>query len=366
NSTSWTTTANTADGSVHAIYELLEWHDIVKTHWAKSAWKVLMDGATTVDFMVRDGAVQRALRLFGPPVYATLLPLLVLALCTAMSGAAGVALAWATRTITGTPAFAAAALGALLAAVLFGLSVKLVHRIRITWLLRLVRFAHLQTAGAVPVLDQRLAAFAQRIAAVAAAKGDDAPDEILIVGHSVGANLAVGVIARVLALQDEQDAHSAEPRQRRPAIALLSLGHCMPLLSSLTDAVDFRRDLQRVADAPVDWLDITAPIDWAAFPQVDPVTSAGLQPVAAGWHPRLLSPRFHLLFSSAGYARLKRNRFLVHMQYLMASEYPGRYDYFAITAGSQSLRARFDQADDAAEASVAHTQLQPVAPQARE
>ncbi len=338
NSTAWTSTAPSADGSgVHSVYELLEWHDIVKTHWSRSAWKVLMDGAATVDFGLRDGAVQRMYRLFRPPIYATILPLLVLALCAALAIACGAALAWATNTSTGTPALLSAALGALVAAVLFGLSVKLVHRIQITWLLRLVRFAHLQAAGVVPELDQRLSAFAQRIAAVAAADGDNAPDEILIVGHSVGANLAVSALARVLELQDGR---AARPR---PTIALLSLGHCMPLLSSLSAAESFRQDLQRVASSSIDWLDITAPIDWAAFPQVDPVAAAGLPPAPPGWHPHLLSPRFHRLFSQAGYERLKRNRFQVHLQYLMASEYAGLYDYFAITAGPQTLCARFNQ-----------------------
>ena len=49
-------------------------------------------------------------------------------------------------------------------------------------------------------------------------------DEILVVGHSVGATLAVSVLARLL------DAAGAARSAARPPIALLSLGHCMPLL----------------------------------------------------------------------------------------------------------------------------------------
>ena len=37
----------------------------------------------------------------------------------------------------------------------------------------------------------------------------------------------------------------------------------------------------------------------------------------------------------------RRNRYQVHMQYLMAAERTGVYDYFAITAGAQRLRDRF-------------------------
>ncbi len=362
NSTAWTATTHTSDGSVRNIYELLEWHDIVARHWAKSAWKVLVDGAATVGFGLRDGAVQRMYRLFRPPVYAALFPLLVLATGAVVAAAAGLGLASAIHAATAMSVPASAAIGALLAALLFGVGCTLVQRIQITWLLRLVRFAHQQTTDAVPDLDRRLDEFAKRITAVASAEGEDSPDEILVVGHSVGANLAVSMLAKVFALQGADDALAQDNVRRAPAIALLSLGHCMPLLSSLSGAVGFRRDLQRVAASPVDWLDITAPIDWAAFPQVDPVTAAGLQPAATGWHPRLLSPRFHLLFSNAGYARLKRNRFRVHMQYLMASEYPGRYDYFAITTGPQTLRARFEKdgnaADSARHAASARSEAQ--------
>ena len=340
NSTAWTTNFTTHDASVHTTHELLEWHDIVTKHWSTSAWRVLMDGAATVEFWLREGAIQRMYRLFKPPVYATIFPLLVLALCASMAIASGAGLAWASSAMAGMPALLSAAIGALAAALLIELSVKLVHRIQITWLLRLVRFTQLQAMGVVPELDRRLSAFAQRIAAVASAEGDDAPDEILVIGHSVGANLAIGVLARVLDLQASDDARKHSP------ITLLSLGHCMPLLSSLGAAADFRRDMQRVAMSDINWLDITAPIDWAAFPQVDPVSAADLPCAPAGWHPRLLSPRFHRLFSETRYARLKHNRFQVHMQYLMASEYPGRYDYFAITAGSQTLRERFEQPDD--------------------
>ena len=102
-----------------------------------------------------------------------------------------------------------------------------------------------------------------------------------------------------------------------------------------------------MAQSSIPWLDVSAPIDWAAFPAVDPVAGAGLPPVpgvASGadpWHPQLVSPRFHQLFGPEAYARLKANRFQVHLQYLMAAERPGPYDYFGITAGAQTLQQRF-------------------------
>jgi hypothetical protein len=59
--------------------------------------------------------------------------------------------------------------------------------------------------------------------------------------------------------------------------------------------------------------------------------------------PKVLSPRFAELFTPATYALRRRREqlFDMHFQYIRASELPGRYDYYAITAGSKPLTARF-------------------------
>lgn len=334
-STAWTSECRSAGTTVHATHEVLEWHDIVQAHWARSAWRVVSAGAAAVWSGWRDGTVRRLFALARPPVVATLLPLLalVLAMVAALAGGAGVA--WVARTGLGATALVAAASAVSTAALLAWLGVVAVHRWRLTWLLRLMHFTDLQAQRRVAGLDERLAAFADRVAAVVDGDGGAPPDEVLIVGHSVGANLAIGMLAGLL----DRLGDPAAPG--RPPIALLSLGHCLPLIAMRPAAHHFRADLQRVAGSSFDWLDITAPIDWAAFPLVDPVAAAGLPAPPSGWHPCLQSPRFHRLFSADAYARLKRNRFQVHMQYLKASERPGLYDYFAITAGPQRLRDRF-------------------------
>jgi hypothetical protein len=57
----------------------------------------------------------------------------------------------------------------------------------------------------------------------------------------------------------------------------------------------------------------------------------------------MASPRFHTLFDPATYAVLKKNKRRMHMQYLMAAQLPGGYDYFSLTAGSLDLRQRVFQ-----------------------
>jgi hypothetical protein len=337
--------ADPAGDAVQTDYEMLCWDDIVRNHWADSAWRVWVDGLKTVLFGLRDGAVQRMYRLYRPPVYATLFPLVALLLSALLATALGLVLGWVLARHAAWPVAAAWGSGAAAALALTLLAAQAVHRIHFTWLLRLVRFTHLQCTGRVPELEARLDAFAERIhAALQPADGEPAPDEVLVVGHSVGATLAIGVLARLLDRQAAAAAAAgpgAAPGPRLPV--LLSLGHCLPLMTSLSPASRERQDLARVAASPIAWLDVSAPIDWAAFPAVDPVAGAGLPAEPPGWHPLLVSPRFHQLFGPEAYARLKRNRFQVHLQYLMAAERPGRYDYFAVTAGPQTLRERFER-----------------------
>ena len=49
------------------------------------------------------------------------------------------------------------------------------------------------------------------------------------------------------------------------------------------------------------------------------------------------------MFHAAAYRRLKRDKFNLHFQYLMAGERVTDYDYFAITAGSRYLAQRYTQ-----------------------
>ena len=162
-------------------------------------------------------------------------------------------------------------------------------------------------------------------------------------GHSSGAMLAASMMARAL----QRD--PALPT-RRPAIALLTLGHCIPLLSCQPEAAAFRAELTSLRyRGPLPWVDFTAPADGCCSALTDPtalhVSAAQLAADAAGGvagGPKLLSPRFNKLFSPGRYADVRRDKYRCHFQYLMATELPGDYDYFAITAGPEFLAQRFD------------------------
>ena len=49
------------------------------------------------------------------------------------------------------------------------------------------------------------------------------------------------------------------------------------------------------------------------------------------------SPRFHTLFGRERYQQLRRDKRRMHLQYLLAGELPGGYDFFRLTAGVECL-----------------------------
>ena len=76
------------------------------------------------------------------------------------------------------------------------------------------------------------------------------------------------------------------------------------------------------------------------------MTSPKVAVSGVGAGPKVLSAAFSQSLKPETYAARKRAFFKLHFQYLCAFDRPGIYDYFAITAGPQTLEARFGaQAD---------------------
>jgi len=196
-------------------------------------------------------------------------------------------------------------------------------------------YAHTaQAGGAYPAeLEARLAAFGARIAAAL----DSDCDEVLIVGHSSGAHLGVSVLADLI--------RAGQAPPDGPALGFLSLGQVVPMVAFLPRATRLRGDLRFLSErAELTWVDVTAPGDGCAFALCDPVAVCGV----AGPEkraPLVISAAFTQTLSPARWAALRWRFFRLHFQYLCAFDNlpgaPGEYDYFRVTAGPQTLAARF-------------------------
>jgi hypothetical protein len=180
------------------------------------------------------------------------------------------------------------------------------------------------------VLSAREEDFASRIAA---ALVDDI-DEVLVVGHSSGAAIAVAVIARLVR---EEIAGDGE----RPMLSLLTLGQSIPMVSFLPEAKQLRADLRLLSEQPhLPWVDVSAPGDGCSFALADPVAVSGVGREGKPW-PLVISAAFTQTLSPETLARLRRRYFRLHFQYLCAFDRPADYDYFRITAGPVTLAERF-------------------------
>jgi len=184
-----------------------------------------------------------------------------------------------------------------------------------------------------PALEARLGDFADRIAEALAGDRDGAPDEVLVVGHSSGAHLAVSVLADLL--------RAGRVPADGPALGLLTLGQVVPMMSFLPGAARLRADLALLSEQDaVAWVDVSAPGDGCAFALCDPVAVSGVAGPAKRW-PLVISAAFTRTLSPARWRALRWRFFRLHFQYLCAFDRPGDYDYFRITAGPRTLAARF-------------------------
>jgi hypothetical protein len=181
-----------------------------------------------------------------------------------------------------------------------------------------------------PELEARMAVFTDRIAQALQTE----VDEVLIVGHSSGAHLAVSILADVI-------------RQGRvpvngPKLGLLTLGQVIPMVSFLRNAARLRADLHYLCQQDcLTWVDVSAPGDGATFALCDPVAVSGVAPTSGKIHPLILSAAFSQTLSAAKQKEIHRRFFRLHFQYLCAFDQPGDYDYFQITAGPRTLGERF-------------------------
>ena len=155
------------------------------------------------------------------------------------------------------------------------------------------------------MLDRRREAFADRLSRELA---NSHVDEILVVGHSYGAVLAVEIVARAL--------DSVGPG--RPTLSLLTLGQTIMWLAWLPSAERIRSAIAAVAESDaVDWIDVSAPPDGACFALVDPYSAIGDRQVDRK-NPKLLNARFHEIMPPDQFARGSRDWMRLHFQYIMA------------------------------------------------
>ena len=332
---------------VDASVDVLVWSDIVRDSMKTSIPATYAQLLRTAWVYIGSGALWRLMRLRKGPVIAALYPVGMLL------GQFMIACALALLMVRGINAVLVPFIGTFGGIVSGGAAAAV-----FVWLMRWFKakdakfFAYYlmhdyaygaATRGAnSPALEARIAEFGT---AISDALASDV-DEVLVVGHSSGAHLGVSVLADVIRAghvpsQNLAQGISGQNPARRPALAFLTLGQVVPMVSFLPDAYRLRADLAflSVQDA-LTWVDVTAPGDGCAFALCDPVAVTGVVPANKRW-PLVFSAAFTKSLSPARWKAVRWRFFRLHFQYMCAFDRPRDYDYFQITAGPKTLAARY-------------------------
>lgn len=319
------------DGAqTRADVAVLVWSDIVRGSMAASIPATYLQLLRTAWTYIASGALRRLMRLRKGPVIAALYPvgmllgqlllaLLLWSLIWRLGGAV-----W-----PGPGAWIGAALGgAAFVAALRWFKAK-DGKIFAYYLMHDYAYSAAARGANPPALEARMAAFADTIAE---ALREDV-DEVLVVGHSSGAHLAVSILSDLI--------RAGRVPGDGPALGFLSLGQVVPMVSFLPEAHRLRADLRYLSmRTELAWVDVTAPGDGCAFALCDPVAVSGVAPEGKRW-PLVFSAAFTQTLSPERWKALRWRFFRLHFQYLCAFDRPKDYDYFQITAGPVTLADRY-------------------------
>ena len=314
------------DGAVaEADVEVLVWSDIVKSSMERGIPGTYVQLARTAWAYIGSGALFRLAGLRKGPMIAALYPIVFLLVQLLIACLAG----WGLYRLG---ALLHPVLGAVLALGLIWAMLRAFKRwdnkVFAYYLMHDYAYSAQFKGANPPELEARMAEF--RTAIAEAMTGNF--DEVLVVGHSSGAHLAVSILSDLI--------RAGLPDQR-PVLSFLSLGQVVPMVSFLPEARRLRGDLHYLsARDELTWVDVTAPGDGCAFALCDPVAVTGVAPADKKW-PLVISAAFTQTLSPERWKELRWRFFRLHFQYLCAFDRPGDYDYFRITAGAMTLAERY-------------------------
>ncbi|MEM9438428.1 MAG: hypothetical protein AAGA15_15465, partial [Pseudomonadota bacterium] len=305
------------DGAdVSADLEVLVWSDIVRSSMEAGIAGTYLQLLRTSWVYIASGALRRLMWLRKGPLIAALYPIVLLLLQLVVA----LVVAGLAARMLGLihPWVSVLALGTIPAVLMWFRSKD--AKLFAYYLMHDYAYSAQYGGANPPELEVRMSEFGDMIAAAL----EENVDEVLVVGHSSGAHLAVSILADLIRQGRVPDGG--------PDLSFLSLGQVVPMVSFLPKAFRLRADLQFLSERDeLTWVDVTAPGDGCAFALCDPVAVSGVATPAKKW-PLVFSAAFTQTLSEERWDELKRRYFRLHFQYLCAFDRPKDYDYFQITA----------------------------------
>jgi hypothetical protein len=318
----WTVTARGPNWQGSAGYELFPWDDIVRQDAHRPDVVRLFRAAVAYLELIVTGTFFRYVMANARYFIFALFPLLQVGLLAGFSWYASSLLA----ATVGLNGIARMAVVALVGIGMFFLLLKWPgRRWRIQQALDDWILSHDHIHGKRPDLEARLDRFAERLV-TRVREGD--VDEIVVVGHSLGAVFAMEVVARAL---------DTDPNLGKRGISLcvLTVGATIPKCSLHPAARRVRDRVQQVAREPsIYWAEYQARADAISFYRFDPLT---LRRMTKGdqvdGRPVIRRVQIQDMVTPETFAKFRFHVLRLHYQFVMANNRRSTYDYFMMICG---------------------------------
>ncbi|HEC1763461.1 TPA: DUF829 domain-containing protein [Campylobacter lari] len=207
---------------------------------------------------------------------------------------------------------------------------KLGKKLAVFWIARICSFCANWEKNSQGELELRMDDFARVIFEKLKENVNDKNYELILSAHSVGTVLCINVLAKVLRKCEDENISFEN-------LKVLTLGECIPLVSYQKRSFGFRKDLEYLGSKNLIWYDFTSIIDGACFTQVDFIRTSG---VKAQFGPKYLSAKFHTLYKSKDYKKIKKDKYKAHFLYLFATQIQGVYNFFEFVIGKNKLEEK--------------------------
>lgn len=297
-------------------YRLIRVDDVIAERHARPLLTRFRQGILGLLDFVFDRAIIRYFRYSWRYALFTLAPLaMIVGAALAGIGLGHVLAAWTGITLGAVAGFA----------VFAGLIALAGWRGHLFTLLEDWAFASILVRRLEPAIALRLEHGAQEVSADIAS---GQYDEILLIGHSLGAALILHLSEMVL---DQSQTGKVVPNSALPRLAILTIGSSVLKIALHGKATSIRRATKAVTDSPrVVWGEYHAPQDIMNFPRVDPAEAMG---IVARHPPIFRKAVFRQALDAEGFKRMNANHFLRHNQFYKAGTRRSTYEYFLFVCG---------------------------------
>jgi pimeloyl-ACP methyl ester carboxylesterase len=320
-SASWEMEASGSNWNTRTSYEMLRWDDLIREDHARGMWSRLREAFVTLVDFVLTGTLFRFMYSSWKYAGFFLFPYLYLAGFAACGAGIGYGLA----RLAGVTGFAAILLIVVATVVVTaGLLYLLGWRWPINHVFDDWIFSREFVYGQRPRMDARIDQFAERI--LDRVRNADV-DEIVIVGHCLGAALVMDAVARAL---------EREPELARcgPPLCILTVGATIPKFSLHSQGERIRQATQRVAgELQIRWTEYHARDDAISFYRFDPVTLKRFSRERFDGRPNIRRVQLHDMMDKASFRRHRFNFMLMHYKFLMGNSVRANYDHCLIICG---------------------------------